>query len=117
MHRAACTISDIISSQATHTIPEAVYHVRLQPTVVLLGNQATKAVFKDACLRENIHQAKYSIAFEGVGGISVAKHEGACREFRTVAYLPTGIANILSFADVEVHYPIRYNREKVSLSL
>ena len=68
---------------------------------VLLDNQATKSVFREQSLLKNIRKDDVSTEFVGMGGSQSTDLIGEFMDFGIVSYMPTAIANILSFAEVE----------------
>jgi hypothetical protein len=82
----------------------------LKASEVLLDNQATKTVFIKPELLTNIRPSKYPVTFfVGIGGSHQTSNLiGDCREFGTVSFIRSGVANILSFSAVEEKCGIKY---------
>jgi hypothetical protein len=73
-----------------------------------LDNQASKSVFIEKNLLSNIRHGESSVTFVGIGGTKTTNFIGNCREFGLVSYIPNGVANILSFSEVEKQFRIDY---------
>jgi hypothetical protein len=77
--------------------------------VLLVDNQATKSVFIEPESLTNIRPSKYpAVTFVGIGGSQTSNLIGDCREFGTVSFIRSGVADILSFSAVEEKFGIKY---------
>jgi hypothetical protein len=79
---------------------------------VLLDNQSTTHIFKDADLLSNIRTLKRPKTINGIGGKVTATKIGHFHPFGNVYLHPTALANILSFARVGKKYDIEYDNKK-----
>ena len=76
--------------------------------LLLLDTEATIPVVKNGELLENIRPADIPVRVDGIGGSMVIDQAGDLRDFGTVYYDPSALANVLCFADVEDRGKITY---------
>lgn len=72
----------------------------IKDTVILLDNQASVSVFKNASLLENIRSINSNIKIAGIGGVICVDKVGDFGDFGLVYYHPDSVANLLCFSDV-----------------
>ena len=79
---------------------------------VLLDNQATTSIFREASLLSNIREGDYSLVIQGIGGCEVKTNLiGDFGAFGPVNYCPDAIANVLSFAEVKDNHRVLWDNE------
>eukprot|EP01041_Mallomonas_annulata_P013050 gene13050-27536_t len=77
---------------------------------VLLDNQATTSIFREASIIRNIRQAEHSYNVNGIGGSITVDKIGDTKYFGEVGYSADAIANVLSFSDVAQRYDIQWDQ-------
>ena len=85
---------------------------RLRKHDVLLDNQATTSIFREASLLTNIREGDYDLAIRGIGGFEVKTNLiGDFGSFGPVNYCPDAITNVLSFAEVKDSHKVLWDSD------
>ena len=82
----------------------------LKPFDVLLDNQATTSIIKEARLLSNIREASTVTHINGIGGVLDVHLEGDMEHFGVVNYSDQALANVLSFSATRADYEIVYDK-------
>ena len=83
---------------------------KLRKHDVLLDNQATTSIFREASLLTNIREGDYDLIIKGIGRCEVKTNLiGDFGFFGPVNYCPDAITNVLSFAEVKDNHKVHWD--------
>jgi hypothetical protein len=82
---------------------------RIPKSWVLLDSQSTTDAFSNPKLLKDIHEVRGSLTIHTQAGKAVTKLRGTLPGYGEVWFCPDGIANILSFANVQKTRKVTYN--------
>jgi len=117
------SIDDYVSNLDSHDSNErsntSVHHAILLPTVrgdlddfdILLDDQASVPVARNAALLTDIRPADEPVYVDGIGGQLLVDQVGEIEDFGTAYHHPDAVANVLSFASVEDLGEITYSQQ------
>lgn len=112
---------DIFTTFATLTLPETTEDSNvvcaamiggMSPNHVLLDNQATRSIFSNDQLCDNIRHTGTFITFRGVGGGVSTDLVGDVADFGTVSILHDVGVNIISLKQAEQRHKVTYQQGK-----
>ena len=92
-----------------HSLSLSQSEMHIPPTWLLLDSQSTVDVFANGDLLDDIHEVSDEMVIASNGGSSVTWEMGTLRGYGPVWYDPSGIANIVSLANVMKKYHVTFD--------